>query len=171
MNYCFPLFLLTFLSYLSNCMAVNYCPLRETATTKLDALRSKNFYECPGNLPKHYSECCNDNKCCPSLTTSIYEIDQNLALMIAITVTIVSLVFAIFLVVCCFCPTCPLYNSCKMRYTRDYAGCAHKMGETPLYSSMMPCESPVGSTVVIAHPLRDKPNGYINDNKAKEAAV
>ncbi|CAG2104530.1 unnamed protein product [Medioppia subpectinata] len=168
---CFVLLIFTFFAYLSVSNAITYCPLRETATTKLDATKTKNYYECPGHLPKHYSECCNDNRCCPSLTTSIYEIDQNLAFMIAVTVSMVCLIFAVFLLICCFCPTCPLYNSCKIRYTRDYAGCAHKMGETPLYSSMMPCDSPLGSTVVIAHPLRDKPNGYINDNKAKEAAV
>lgn len=45
------------------------------------------------------------------------------------------------------------------------------MGEIPLYSAMMPLDSPIGNTVVIAHPLRDKPNGYINDDKCREAAV
>lgn len=44
------------------------------------------------------------------------------------------------------------------------------MGEVPYYSTM-PLDSPTGNTVVIAHPLRDKPNGFINGNKCKEAAV
>lgn len=75
MDWCFALFVSTFITFICLSNATFYCPLRETATTKLDA-RNKNYYECPGHLPKHYTECCNDNRCCPSLTTSIYEIDQ-----------------------------------------------------------------------------------------------
>jgi hypothetical protein len=45
------------------------------------------------------------------------------------------------------------------------------MGEVPLYSSIMPMDSPVGNTVVIAHPFNDKPNGIYDENKCKEAAV
>ena len=71
---CFLLSIYTFIAFISLTNAT-YCPLRETAVTKLDA-RNKNYYECPGQWPKAYTECCNDNRCCPSLTTSIYEIDQ-----------------------------------------------------------------------------------------------
>ncbi len=47
---------------------------------------------------------------------------------------------------------------------------AHKMGEITLYSTM-PNDSPIGNTIVISNPLSDKPDGYIIDNKCKEAAV
>ena len=75
MKCCLALFVSTFLTLICLSNATTYCPLRETATTKLDA-RNKNYYECPGPNPKHHTECCYDNRCCPSLTTSIYEIDQ-----------------------------------------------------------------------------------------------
>ena len=48
---------------------------------------------------------------------------------------------------------------------------ANKMGEIPVYTNLMPIDSPNGNTIVIAHPLRDKPNGFINNYKFKEAAV
>lgn len=63
-------------AYISFSNATVYCPLKETATTKLETTKTRNYYECPGLLPKHYNECCNDNRCCPSHFTSIYEIDQ-----------------------------------------------------------------------------------------------
>jgi hypothetical protein len=64
------------LSYISICFATVYCPLKETPNTKLEVTRNKNYYECPGLHPKHYIECCNDNRCCSQHFTRIYEIDQ-----------------------------------------------------------------------------------------------
>lgn len=50
-----------------------YCPMVDTDDT-LNMTRSRNYYECPGNFPPEYSECCQLNRCC---TISIYkQLDQ-----------------------------------------------------------------------------------------------
>lgn len=71
-----PIFIVYLFSFITISSAV-YCPLIETPSSKLDAIKTKNYYECPGKqFPKHYTECCADNQCCHTHHAIFYEIDQ-----------------------------------------------------------------------------------------------
>jgi len=79
----------------------------------------KEFFECPGaEDPEDHTICC-EQKCCPLRhIDSVMKVDIRVAMAISLTVIILSVSTGITLIVCCFCSSCPLYDTCAGGYTR-----------------------------------------------------
>ncbi|KAK4314799.1 hypothetical protein Pmani_013944 [Petrolisthes manimaculis] len=60
-------------------------------------------------------------RCCvPTVTsTGFFYIDDQLAMIIALSVTSMCVLATITIIICCFWSQCPLYTACRIRYHQD----------------------------------------------------
>lgn len=88
------------------------CPVSEYIDE--DSQTVQEFFECPGpEDPADHTVCCED-KCCQLLhLDSVLQLDIRIAMAISLAVIVVCLVSGIALVICCFAPPCPLYDTCS----------------------------------------------------------
>ncbi|XP_071519233.1 uncharacterized protein [Panulirus ornatus] len=113
------------------------------------------FITCPGiDDPANYTACCyGDNTsietqegpwCClpPSPIVGIFYIDDQLAMIIALSVTTICVIITIIIIICCFWSRCPLYTACRIRYHQDdIIAYASKDEETAGLNDMPPEET------------------------------
>ncbi|XP_076363015.1 uncharacterized protein LOC143253286 [Tachypleus tridentatus] len=100
-----------------------------------------SLYRCPLSTdPEYYTECCDNIEkiCCP-LTRQFYEIENWLAIIIAVSVSLICLTLAAVVVICCFSSHCPLYNICRRQYTAEIP--VYDKEEDNFSSAAMPKES------------------------------
>jgi len=101
---------------------ITFCPVDPEGSDylKLEGKSIKEYFECPGpDDPSDHTICCKDNQCCPvKHIDSVLGIDIKDAMVISITVIIISITTAITLIICCFSSNCPLYDTCAGGYKR-----------------------------------------------------
>ena len=70
------------------------------------------------NTEPDHTICCEQN-CCPVRhIDSVLRVDIRVAMIISITVIIISITTGISLIICCFWSQCPLYDTCAGGYKR-----------------------------------------------------
>ncbi|XP_023228902.1 uncharacterized protein LOC111629251 [Centruroides sculpturatus] len=109
----------------------NDASVRIEDQSELNNLPPPPIYYCPGESdPAHFTECCSHGTqmCCPA-SRWFYEIDNTIATIIAVSVTLSCVAVTITIIVCCFWSRCPLYTACRVRYTHDIATYAGKPDE------------------------------------------
>ncbi|XP_064473726.1 uncharacterized protein LOC135388242 [Ornithodoros turicata] len=98
-------------------------------------------YHCPGIYhPEEYTECCGPEQptmCCPA-DKWFYEIDNTVATIIAVSVTVTCFVLTLVVIICCFWARCPLYSACRSQYSHDIPN--HKSEDFVMET--VPTESP-----------------------------
>merc|ERR1712117_63460 len=96
-----------------------FTPLTLASTANFCPVEGSEYFECPGpDDPPDHTICCGQS-CCPVRhIDSVLQVDIQVAMVISITIILISLVTAVTLVVCCFKYGCPLYDTCSGGYTR-----------------------------------------------------
>lgn len=97
-----------------------FCPVEGSDYyDKPEGRTIKEYFECPGpDDPSDHTICC-DQHCCPVRhIDSVLRIDIRWAMVISITVIIISITTGITLIICCFWSNCPLYDTCAGGYKR-----------------------------------------------------
>jgi len=86
---------------------------------KPDGKTIKEYFECPGpDDPPDHTVCCEQN-CCPVRhIDSVMNVDIRVAMVISITVILISITTGVTLIICCFWSDCPLYDTCAGGYKR-----------------------------------------------------
>lgn len=56
---------------------------------------------------------------CNNICFSDFNLTYRLAMIIALSVTTVCVIWTIIIIVCCFWSRCPLYTACRIRYHQD----------------------------------------------------
>jgi len=105
---------------LSLASTANFCPVEGSDYFEKDEGNMiKEYFECPGpDDPPDHTICCGQS-CCPVRhIDSVLQVDIQVAMVISITIILISLVTAVTLVICCFKHGCPLYDTCSGGYTR-----------------------------------------------------
>jgi len=100
--------------------SANFCPVDGADyLDRPDGNIIKEYFECPGpDDPPDHTICCGQS-CCPVRhIDSVLQVDIEVAMMISITIILISLITAVTLVICCFKYGCPLYDTCSGGYTR-----------------------------------------------------
>ncbi|KAK8406848.1 hypothetical protein O3P69_007422 [Scylla paramamosain] len=115
-----------------------------------------SFITCPGPRdPANHTACCYGDedgqpgnvgvpKCCLPLPPprGLFYIDDQLAMIIALSVTTVCVICTIIIIVCCFWSRCPLFTACRIRYHQDdIIAYASKDEETAGLNDMPPEET------------------------------
>jgi len=79
----------------------------------------KEYFECPGaEDPPEHTVCCGQS-CCPlTHIDSVLRVDIKVAMLISLSIILLSVATAVSLVVCCFKHGCPLYDTCSGGYSR-----------------------------------------------------
>merc|ERR1712131_530493 len=100
--------------------AANFCPVEGSDYfDKPDGNVIKEYFECPGpEDPPDHTICCGQSCCAVRHIDSVLQVDIEVAMVISITIILISLVTAVTLVICCFKYGCPLYDTCSGGYTR-----------------------------------------------------
>ncbi|KAI1301320.1 hypothetical protein HDE_03424 [Halotydeus destructor] len=176
------------------CSAIVYCPLDASSsptegyplpvaetqtrdTNKNGAILSdyyRGYYQCPSK-----THCCPKSQCCPikfkddhlnsEADSNFFDSSMSLSSILGFIVAATCLTLSVLILVCCFWTPCPLSNACPIRYTRDNAGCADKMGQVPDYLDAMPSENvPLGNTFLINHFFQRKDGDLL---QGQEVAV
>jgi len=98
--------------------SANFCPVEGT-DYMTDGNMIKEYFECPGaDDPLDHTICCGQS-CCPVRhIDSVMQVDIKVAMMISLSIILISLATAVSLVVCCFKHGCPLYDTCSGSYKR-----------------------------------------------------
>ncbi|XP_076358661.1 uncharacterized protein LOC143251154 isoform X2 [Tachypleus tridentatus] len=108
--------------------AAKYCPGEVVVNNKTvvigdmqhkDEMYTSLLYHCPlSSDPEYYTECCKTGNhiCCPRVL-HFYEIQNWLAMVIALTVTLSCVTLTIITIVCCFWSRCSPYHLCVKKYT------------------------------------------------------
>lgn len=141
------------------------CEVNATSKTDPDVSgvsisKGDTFLICPGTHdPANHTACCytaegdTDDlqedvqdypRCCvpTSPPVGIFYIDDQLAMIIALSVTAVCVILTIIIIVCCFWSRCPLYSACRIRYHQDdIIAYASKDEETAGLNDMPPEET------------------------------
>jgi len=97
-----------------------FCPVEGSDYyDKPEGRTIKEYFECPGpDDPSDHTICC-DQHCCPVRhIDSVLRIDIRWAMVISITVILISITTGITLIICCFWSNCPLYDTCAGGYKR-----------------------------------------------------
>jgi len=100
--------------------AANFCPVEGSDYfDKPEGNVIKEYFECPGpEDPPDHTICCGQSCCAVRHIDSVLQVDIEVAMVISITIILISLVTAVTLVICCFKYGCPLYDTCSGGYTR-----------------------------------------------------
>ena len=82
-------------------------------------LNIQEYFECPGaEDPPEHTVCCGQS-CCPlTHIDSVLRVDIKVAMLISLSIILLSVATAVSLVVCCFKHGCPLYDTCSGGYSR-----------------------------------------------------
>ncbi|KAG7174674.1 hypothetical protein Hamer_G015812 [Homarus americanus] len=132
----------------------------ESHTTGVSISQGDDFISCPGpHDPANHTACCYTSedesefgveesqdgpRCCvpPPQPTGMFYINDQLAMIIALSVTTVCVILTIIIIVCCFWSRCPLYSACRIRYHQDdIIAYASKDEETAGLNDMPPEET------------------------------
>lgn len=98
----------------------SFCPVEGSDYyDKPEGKTIKEYFECPGpDDPLDHTICCEQN-CCPvKHIDSVMRVDIRVAMVISITVIVISITTGITLIICCFWSNCPLYDTCAGGYKR-----------------------------------------------------
>ncbi|CAL4132385.1 unnamed protein product [Meganyctiphanes norvegica] len=123
---------------------------------------------CPGPLdPVNHTACCYNGyngyvdddaesgdgsisgqpKCCVPVELPQLYMDDQVAMIIALSVTSVAVVITIMIVICCFWSRCPLYTACRIRYHQDDIIAYASKDEEMAGLNEMPPEEKKGVTI------------------------
>jgi len=100
--------------------AGNFCPVEGSDYfDKPEGNIIKEYFECPGaEDPPEHTVCCGQS-CCPlTHIDSVLRVDIKVAMLISLSIILLSVATAVSLVVCCFKHGCPLYDTCSGGYSR-----------------------------------------------------
>ncbi|XP_045617113.1 uncharacterized protein [Procambarus clarkii] len=142
------IWLLLFFTALSG---ASVCQVNETSVWESEGgggvsmIQGEVFRTCPGpHDPANHTACCYTDDtptCCLPVTPpeGIFLIDDQIAMIIALSVTTVCVILTIVIIICCFWSHCPLFSVCRIRYHQDdIIAYANKDEETAGLNDMPP---------------------------------
>ena len=96
----------------------NLCPYSEYMDENEEPVQE--YFECPQpGDPADRIMCCDDQCCSDTVIDSVLKVDIRIAMIISLTVIILCVTSGVAIIICCFCPSCPMYDTCSGSWDKD----------------------------------------------------